>query len=158
MSLLWLRSLLWCGFDPWPGNFCMLQAWPANKNRNKEIRKSITRSVHRSLPVPLDGAPRGSPGIPLPYASLLRLIFNRMVLSSFSLPCPSASSFVSPSRWLAFLPGFNPTLISPILKRSWFCSVPPLSGQHCSVFQSFSKRPERVVCASCFHLYPSLPP
>lgn len=21
-SLLWLRSLLWLGFDPWPGNFC----------------------------------------------------------------------------------------------------------------------------------------
>ena len=22
LSLLWLRSLLWCRFNPWPGNFC----------------------------------------------------------------------------------------------------------------------------------------
>ena len=28
LSLLWLRALLWCGLDPWPGNFCMLQARP----------------------------------------------------------------------------------------------------------------------------------
>ena len=21
---------LWLGFNPWPGNFCMLQAWPKN--------------------------------------------------------------------------------------------------------------------------------
>lgn len=25
LSLLWLRSLLWCRFHPWLGNFCMLQ-------------------------------------------------------------------------------------------------------------------------------------
>ena len=25
LSLLWLRSLLWYGFNPWPGNICMLQ-------------------------------------------------------------------------------------------------------------------------------------
>ena len=24
MSLMWLGSLLWCVFDPWPGNFLML--------------------------------------------------------------------------------------------------------------------------------------
>ena len=23
LSLLWLWLLLWCGFDPWPRNFCM---------------------------------------------------------------------------------------------------------------------------------------
>ena len=23
--------LLWHGFDPWPGNFCMLQAWQKKK-------------------------------------------------------------------------------------------------------------------------------
>ena len=28
LSLLWLRSLQWHGFDPWPGNFCMPWAWP----------------------------------------------------------------------------------------------------------------------------------
>ena len=27
LSLLWLRSLLWCEFDPWPGNFCVPRVW-----------------------------------------------------------------------------------------------------------------------------------
>ena len=32
LSLLWLWLLLWCGFDPWPGNFHMPQVWPKNQN------------------------------------------------------------------------------------------------------------------------------
>ena len=28
LSLLWLRLLLWLGFNPWPLNFHMLRAWP----------------------------------------------------------------------------------------------------------------------------------
>ena len=28
LSLLWLWLLLWLGFDPWPGKFCMLQVQP----------------------------------------------------------------------------------------------------------------------------------
>ena len=28
LSLLWLRSLLWWTFDPWPRNFHMPHAWP----------------------------------------------------------------------------------------------------------------------------------
>ena len=28
LSQQWLRSLLWCGFDPWPGNFHMLWVQP----------------------------------------------------------------------------------------------------------------------------------
>ena len=41
LSLLWLRSLLWFGFDPRPGNFRMLWTWPtttkkdANRERNQ---------------------------------------------------------------------------------------------------------------------------
>ena len=31
LSLLWLGSMLWHGFDPWPGNFHMPQAQPINK-------------------------------------------------------------------------------------------------------------------------------
>ena len=31
LSLLWLRSLLWHGFDYWPGDCCMLQEWPKKK-------------------------------------------------------------------------------------------------------------------------------
>ena len=28
LPLLWLWLLLWCEFDPWPGNFCVLWVWP----------------------------------------------------------------------------------------------------------------------------------
>ena len=35
LSWLWLWLLLWLGFDPWPGNFCML--WVRLKiNKHKE--------------------------------------------------------------------------------------------------------------------------
>ena len=35
-------SLLWCGFDPWPRNFHMLQMWPnKNKNKMKQTNKKI---------------------------------------------------------------------------------------------------------------------
>ena len=33
LPLLWLGLLLWLGFDPWPGNLCMLQAWPKKKEK-----------------------------------------------------------------------------------------------------------------------------
>ena len=33
LSLLWLRSLLWLGFDPWPGNFHVHWAWPKKHRR-----------------------------------------------------------------------------------------------------------------------------
>ena len=33
LSLLWPGSLLWQGFDPWPGNFFMLQALPKKKKK-----------------------------------------------------------------------------------------------------------------------------
>ena len=35
LSLQQLRSLLWRGFDPWPGNFHMLQLWPKKKTHLK---------------------------------------------------------------------------------------------------------------------------
>ena len=33
LSLLWLRSLLSYGFEPWPGNLCMPQARPKEKKK-----------------------------------------------------------------------------------------------------------------------------
>ena len=30
-QLLWFGSLLWHGFDPWPGNFHMTHVWPRKK-------------------------------------------------------------------------------------------------------------------------------
>uniref|UniRef100_A0A8D1ZI69 Acyl-CoA thioesterase 11 n=1 Tax=Sus scrofa TaxID=9823 RepID=A0A8D1ZI69_PIG len=35
-SLQWLSSLLWHGFDPWPGNLSMLHAWPKKKKEEGE--------------------------------------------------------------------------------------------------------------------------
>ena len=32
-------SLLWLGFDPWPGNFCMSRAWPKKKKKKKKKEK-----------------------------------------------------------------------------------------------------------------------
>ena len=37
LSLQWLMLLLWLGFDPWPSNSHMLQAWPKKKNRNRML-------------------------------------------------------------------------------------------------------------------------
>ena len=34
LSLQWLWSLLWHGFDPWPRNFHMPQVWPKIKIKN----------------------------------------------------------------------------------------------------------------------------
>ena len=34
LPLLWLKSLLWYEFDPWPRNFHML--WTAKKTKNKK--------------------------------------------------------------------------------------------------------------------------
>ena len=47
LSLLWLGSLLQCGFDPWPGKFRMLQD-VARKKKEEEKRKDRgKRGLHR---------------------------------------------------------------------------------------------------------------
>ena len=40
LSLLWLRSLLWVGFDPWPTNFHMPQARP-KENQQMENQNGL---------------------------------------------------------------------------------------------------------------------
>ena len=40
LSLLWLRSLLWHGFNLWPKNFCMPRVQPKKKKKNQEISKA----------------------------------------------------------------------------------------------------------------------
>ena len=43
LSLLCLGSLQCCGFDPWPGNFCMLWQRPKKeKLENTKKREKIT--------------------------------------------------------------------------------------------------------------------
>ena len=39
LSLQWFGLLLWCEFDRWPGNFCILQAWPKIL-KTKKIKRS----------------------------------------------------------------------------------------------------------------------
>ena len=48
LSLQWLQSLLWSRFDPWPGNFHMLQVQPEkikknffNKIKAKQNKKAL---------------------------------------------------------------------------------------------------------------------
>ena len=37
LSLLWLRSLLWCRFGPWSGNFYMPWAQPKTNKQTKKV-------------------------------------------------------------------------------------------------------------------------
>ena len=37
LLMQWSRSLLWLGFNPRPGNFCMLQVHPKKRKREKEL-------------------------------------------------------------------------------------------------------------------------
>ena len=46
LSLLWLMSLLSCGFNPWPGKFCMIYAQPKRKERKEKKIQNL-----RPLPV-----------------------------------------------------------------------------------------------------------
>ena len=43
LSLLWLGLLLWRGFDPWPGNFCMARGGQKQKTNRKQGREMIWR-------------------------------------------------------------------------------------------------------------------
>ena len=44
LSMQWLRSLLWWGFDPWPRNFHVPRAWP-KKKKKKKFRSSHCGAV-----------------------------------------------------------------------------------------------------------------
>ena len=58
MSLPCLGSLLWCWFDPWPGNFLMPQVPPKRKKLNLTYRAPfslITTSVYKRM-VPSPGS------------------------------------------------------------------------------------------------------
>ena len=39
LSLQGLGLLLWCGFDPWPGNVHVLQVQPKKKKKKKQKKK-----------------------------------------------------------------------------------------------------------------------
>ena len=47
MSLLWLRLLLWCRFDPWPWNFHVPCWGQAKKERTKEGERTEGRTGGR---------------------------------------------------------------------------------------------------------------
>ena len=62
LSLQWLRLLMWCRFDPWPGNFYMLWVWPKKQKQklNSEklfsastsSSKSVTAGIYYLVPTP----------------------------------------------------------------------------------------------------------
>ena len=39
LSMQQLGLLPWCGFDPWPGNFCIMWEQPKEREREKERRR-----------------------------------------------------------------------------------------------------------------------
>ena len=41
LTLQWLWLLLWLGFNPWPGSFCILQVQPKKKKKKKSNRVSV---------------------------------------------------------------------------------------------------------------------
>ena len=49
LSSLWLGLLLWLGFNPWPGNFCILWVWPKKlkETKPKEIIAVKHQATHR---------------------------------------------------------------------------------------------------------------
>ena len=52
LSLQQLEFLLWCRFDPWPGNFCMPWAWPKKESfiqLKKNLKNAVMESDHVSL-------------------------------------------------------------------------------------------------------------
>ena len=48
-----MSSLLWCGFDPQPGDFCMPQAQPKKKKKKKMSKdmQNLYEYNHKALQV-----------------------------------------------------------------------------------------------------------
>ena len=68
LSLQQLKSLLWCGFDPWPWNFHKLPGAAKNKQTNKQ-RKSpqetkTTDMIHDSPQITIPTESIWSTGLP----------------------------------------------------------------------------------------------
>ena len=38
---LWLGTMLWCQFDPWPGNFHMPWAWARKKKKKIGVQQIL---------------------------------------------------------------------------------------------------------------------
>ena len=60
LSLQWLRSLLWHGFDPWPGNVHMLQV--RSKQRKSKKTKNETNKKKTQEGMRTQGPTEGRPG------------------------------------------------------------------------------------------------
>ena len=46
LSLPWLWSLLWLGFNPWPGNFRIPLVQPRGKAKQNKTQKQLTGQSH----------------------------------------------------------------------------------------------------------------
>ena len=85
LSLLWLRLLLWYGFDHWPGNFHIPWVWP--KTKDKELKQDSKGWTQRFS----EAADQGDKGDN-------HLAFPRTVpVLALEVPCPS---LLGKLRWL----------------------------------------------------------
>ena len=50
LSMGWLGQLLWCGFNPWTGNFLMPKVWL--KKKKKVVRNKKTKLNSMAPPSP----------------------------------------------------------------------------------------------------------
>ena len=55
LSLLWLRSLLWLGFDPWPRNFHIPQDQAEKKQQKNEREMHLVKRPPWIFPMWLSG-------------------------------------------------------------------------------------------------------
>ena len=52
LSLLWLGSLLWHKFDPWPWNLHMPWTWPKKQSKVKSIDSRLSAWIKSPAPLP----------------------------------------------------------------------------------------------------------
>ena len=47
LSQQWLGSLLWCGFDSWPRNFCLLWVQPEKEKKKGKRKKKMSVQMNQ---------------------------------------------------------------------------------------------------------------
>ena len=62
LSLQQLRSLLWCGFHPWPRNFCMLWVQPKKQTNKQTNKQKKTKKTDERKTLCCDSMRRNSGG------------------------------------------------------------------------------------------------
>ena len=85
LPLQWLRSLLWCGFSPWPRNFCVLEVQPNGKGVQA-----------RGWLVTMRGSQAPASCVFVLRPASWIAVFNAMPTICFGFQVPVARSLLSP--------------------------------------------------------------